>query len=105
MVNSSNIESVTERYTSEQVAADISSAQKIIHNSVNMNDLVSIEKIKLLLALLESVKLLSASANEFLGLRGLGLEETLILVKKINSENKFDIKSYNFNFRKILESF
>ncbi len=93
------------RYATAQINQMFDHAQKIIRTTLNAEDFVSYQKTLIILATIESVKLLSASANEFLGLRGIGLEETIVLVEKICVEQHFLIRNYNFNYRKIVEAF
>lgn len=50
------------------------------------------------------VLLLSDSANGIPGLRGIGLENTLLLAQRINSQEKLTVKDFDIKFRILTDS-
>jgi len=93
-------------YTVEETAQLFTEARAIVLEALkNEKDIGIIQKLALISAALEGVKLYSASSNGILGLRGLGLEVAIDLSEEILQNNGIDVRKLDFNYRKIIEGF
>lgn len=69
-----------------------------------ITDEVTFLRLQIIRNAVQLVTVLSASANGIPGLRGIGLENTLLLAQRINAQEKLTAKDFDIKFRLLTNS-